>query len=301
MSNSSVQQAASPLDWIRVRDGVRIESSGPFRRVFYTHRIPPECSGTFREMEGTVLFISDLHFSGKKSHTFFPGACCYTLRGNLLEFLQETIQRFQVKHLLFGGDLLQYLCYLDQVLAFFRELRVPGRKFGVYGNWDLKFPWISYHYWETRLREEAGLEILCNRAVDLDGIRLYGMDEYRNGAAFYTPPENRTAPGWILTHNPDAVPAAIGTNDLSHGDLILCGHTHGGQIRLPLFGAVQTSSVHWKHFEYGLYRHRKNRAEMLVTAGLGTTLIRHRIFCPPEAVILNVRQDPAWKYGSTTA
>jgi predicted MPP superfamily phosphohydrolase len=298
---SYLTEKSFPRDWIRDRAVLRTETSGAFRRVFYTHRIPPGTARPLTAPPGRILFISDLHFSDRNNHSFFPGFCSYDCNGLLLEFLQDTIERFQVKHILFGGDLFVSLCFLEPVLDFFRKLQVPGRKVGVYGNWDLKFPWISYQYMEKRLKEEAGLELLCNRETFLDGIRLYGMDEFRNGASCYTPPADPGHPNWILTHNPDAIPSVMGNSDLAQCDLILCGHTHGGQIRLPLLGAVQTSSVYWKHFEYGLYRHRKSRTKMLVTAGLGTTLIRHRLFCPPEAVILDVQQDPAWNGNSTEA
>lgn len=296
MSSRSVRESSSPSDWKRVAGELHTEYSGPFRRVFYTHRIP---AGKYAERSsalpvGRILFISDLHCCSEYSSSFFPGMVRYRYGEQILGFLLETIHQYGVEHILFGGDLLTYLCSLEQALDFFKALKVPGKKTGVYGNWDLKnVSWLPCRYWEQRWKEEGGLELLCNQQTYLDSIRLFGMDEFRNGAPDYTPPADISSPNWILTHNPDAVPAVLSEEDLSHTDLILCGHTHGGQIRLPLFGAVQTSSIHWKRFEYGLYQHRKTRTKMLVTAGLGTTLIRQRLFCPPEGVIIDVKQDPA--------
>jgi len=68
--------------------------------------------------------------------------------------------------------------------------------------------------------------------------------------------------------------------------LILTGHTHGGQVRIPLFGAVKTSSRFRKRFERGLYRHRKTGTWMFVSSGVGVTGIAMRLFCPPEALII---------------
>lgn len=300
MSTVSAVNGNSAGDWIRFPGQLRMESSGPFRRVFHTLRLP-DSKRMNPALNGRILFISDLHFTGEYSHSAIPGSLHYRYGEQLLDFLQETIRQYKVEHILFGGDLLTYLSVLDRALDFFRELRVPGKKIGVYGNWDLKHPWISYQYWEKRWKDEAGLELLCNRESFLDGIRIYGMDEYRNGSPFYMPSSSGSTPNWLLTHNPDAIPEILTRKDLSGIDLILCGHTHGGQIRLPLFGAVQTSSIYWKHFEYGLYRHRESNTQLLVTAGLGCTLIRHRFFCPPEAVILDVKQDPAWNGYSTKA
>ena len=53
------------------------------------------------------------------------------------------------------------------------------------------------------------------------------------------------------------------------------------------------SSIFWKKFEYGLYENRFTGTRLLVTAGLGVTFIPRRIFCPPEAVIIDFAADPA--------
>jgi predicted MPP superfamily phosphohydrolase len=78
-------------------------------------------------------------------------------------------------------------------------------------------------------------------------------------------------------------------------DLYLTGHTHGGQIRLPLIGALFTNIRSWKKYERGLYR--VGETSMYVSSGLGLEGRggpRARFLCPPEivAVDLTFGQSP---------
>ena len=91
----------------------------------------------------------------------------------------------------------------------------------------------------------------------------------------------------ILSHNPDSAAAQLTAPMLESSPLILAGHTHGGQVRLPGFGAVFTSSRFGKRFEYGAYRHAPTGAEMYVSAGIGATWFHARILCPPEVLLIN--------------
>ena len=97
----------------------------------------------------------------------------------------------------------------------------------------------------------------------------------------------------VISHNPDAIMEF--TADLGSIDLILCGHTHGGQIRLPLLGALRTSSRYWRKFDYGHYIHAKTGTNMIVTGGLGNTLLDFRFCCRPEVVQLTLKYVPPQK------
>jgi uncharacterized protein len=83
----------------------------------------------------------------------------------------------------------------------------------------------------------------------------------------------------LLYHTPDLMPqaAAMGV------DLYLAGHTHGGQWRLPGFGAIVTSSRYWKRYEAGPYQ--EAHTQLYVSRGLGMEGFgapRARFFCPPK-------------------
>jgi hypothetical protein len=76
-----------------------------------------------------------------------------------------------------------------------------------------------------------------------------------------------------------------------HGiDLYLCGHTHGGQVRLPGFGAILTSSQLGKRYEMGLYR--EGQTSMYVSRGVGLEGLsapRVRFLAPPEITLITLQ------------
>jgi predicted MPP superfamily phosphohydrolase len=86
----------------------------------------------------------------------------------------------------------------------------------------------------------------------------------------------------LLYHTPDLAPqsAQLGI------DLQLSGHTHGGQVRLPLFGALVTGSLYGKRFEAG--RVQLEQMVLYITRGLGMEGMgapRVRFLCPPEIIL----------------
>jgi hypothetical protein len=86
----------------------------------------------------------------------------------------------------------------------------------------------------------------------------------------------------LLYHSPDLMPEAVELGV----DLYLCGHTHGGQIRLPLFGALVTSSDFWKRYEMG--RYEEGGTTLYVSRGLGMEGLgapRARFLSPPEVIL----------------
>ncbi len=92
----------------------------------------------------------------------------------------------------------------------------------------------------------------------------------------------------LLYHMPDLMgPAAeLGI------DLYLAGHTHGGQLRLPFYGAIITGSYYRKRYEMGWYR--QGRTRLCVARGVGLEGMgapRARFLCPPEVV--HIRLDGA--------
>lgn len=90
----------------------------------------------------------------------------------------------------------------------------------------------------------------------------------------------------MLSHTPDTLDEA----SLTNADLFLAGHTHGGQIRLPFWGAVITNCKTGKKYEYGLYK--KGHLRAFVTRGIGMEpkpAPQARFLCPPEVVVINVR------------
>lgn len=89
----------------------------------------------------------------------------------------------------------------------------------------------------------------------------------------------------LLTHSPDIAPEAADAGF----DLYLCGHTHGGQLRLPLIGALLSSSQLGKRFVMG--RYAVGSMTLYTTRGLGMEgygAPRARLLCPPEIVLWEI-------------
>ncbi len=89
----------------------------------------------------------------------------------------------------------------------------------------------------------------------------------------------------LLYHNPDLIQTAA----RSGIDLYLAGHTHGGQICLPFYGAVITFSIYGKQFEQGMFNW--NGTRLYVSRGLGMEgkqAPRARFLAPPEVVAVDV-------------
>jgi uncharacterized protein len=88
----------------------------------------------------------------------------------------------------------------------------------------------------------------------------------------------------LITHNPDifpSVPARV--------SLTLAAHTHGGQVSLPFFGPLVTTS----RLGYVAGPYEVNGRHLFVTTGIGTSIIGARFNVPPEIVILTLAQERA--------
>ncbi len=124
----------------------------------------------------------------------------------------------------------------------------------------------------------AGL--YCTRELSRDAPRLTQL-------LADVPPEAFTL---LLYHSPDLMPEAVSLGV----DLYLCGHTHGGQIRLPFLGALITSSEFGKQYEMG--RYEENGTTLYVSRGLGMEGLgapRARFLSPPEVIVWRLMRADA--------
>jgi predicted MPP superfamily phosphohydrolase len=191
---------------------------------------------------------------------------------------------------LHGGDLAtSRLDEVDAVLDAVAPLRGTLGTFAVLGNHD--------HYVDDpaalrRKIEARGIEVLHNRAVVLEraGARLVlaGVDDLVMGkpdldaALAATEPRAGPTPIVLLSHNPDVFFEAAARGVA----LVLSGHTHGGQIRLPGLPVLVRQSRY--RLDEGRYVLASPAAELVVSRGFGTTGLPLRILCPPEVVLLQL-------------
>ena len=94
----------------------------------------------------------------------------------------------------------------------------------------------------------------------------------------------------FLYHTPDLILEAAATNRV---DLYCAGHTHGGQVALPVYGALVTLSKFGKKYESGL--HREGPTHLYVTRGVGMeggSAPRVRFFARPEITVIELAPTP---------
>ena len=93
--------------------------------------------------------------------------------------------------------------------------------------------------------------------------------------------ENTQSPRILLTHSPDIFPDIRQKNI----NLILAGHLHGGQIRIPLIGAIIVPSKYGNKYSKGLII--DNHKKMIVTKGIGTSILPVRFNCKPDFIVID--------------
>lgn len=173
----------------------------------------------------------------------------------------------------------------EQAITPLAELRAPLGCFAVIGDHDAE-DWPDGAARVEAALASAGIRVLNDTAHKvkenfyLAGIRDYDALSGDVGAALAEVPAD--AESILLSHTPDAFPHVP-----AHVGLSLCGHTHGGQIRLPGIGAVLTMTRIGRRYAYGFAQ--DDGRHLFTTRGLGTSALPLRFLCPPELVELTLR------------
>ena len=146
----------------------------------------------------------------------------------------------------------------------------------VLGNHD---GWYDKYRVKTAL-EKHGITVLHNTSTKVGNLYIAGIEDIRTGIPdVSTALENTEFPRILLTHSPD-----IYYDVKEDVDLILAGHVHGGQVRIPFVGALICPSIYGTKFASGDFKETQNR--MIVTRGLGTSILTVRFNNIPEIVVL---------------
>jgi uncharacterized protein len=213
------------------------------------------------------------------------------------EILLGIVERAQPDLIVLTGDYLN-LSYVDDIQAQEQLRRVLGQlsaPHGVYASLgsptvderdlvpdlfrDLPIRLLRDEYVEVQLDDRRRLVLLgldCSHDIETDAAVLQSV--------IMKAPQN--VPHVLLYHSPELMPQAC-----HHGvDVYLCGHTHGGQVRLPFYGALMTSSQLGKRYEMGHYHER--RTHLYVSRGIGLegmSAPRVRFLCPPEVTLVQLQ------------
>lgn len=187
--------------------------------------------------------------------------------------------------ILLGGDYLyEFWPHPDKVAEILRPLRAPLGVYGVLGNHDFRGRTPE----AKAALAEAGVGLLENQSVHIgDRLVLAGVEELEGGRPDFAKalrgiPKSATV--IALCHNPDLVYEAA----RHRVDLMLSGHTHGGQIRLPIFDALLTNTNLPRKYAEGLFCFGHTR--LLVTRGIGIVGLPIRFMCRPEVCLVTLRE-----------
>lgn len=277
-SNSSL--ISSLPSQISAEDSVRIvntkisfskKSSGysgisRVRTYEFTHPDVPAAFDGFR-----IAFVSDLHYKSLFKEKGLD---------NLVKLLRE--QHADV--LLIGGDLHEGCEYVPPVIAALSEVKTPMGAYAVLGNNDYEACYSDI----VREMDKCGMHLLEHKVDTLrrDGeeILIAGVrnpfDLKKNG----TSPTLGLSPDdfvILLTHTPDYAEDVPITNT----DLVLAGHTHGGQVTLFGLYAPILPSHYGQRFRTGL-EYNSLLTPMIITNGIGTSNKNIRLFAPSEVVMI---------------
>ena len=210
---------------------------------------------------GSCRFVhfSDFHFKGDVD---FAADVVRTINGLAPDFV------------CFTGDLVEEGQFAAEAFSFIRKIEAPV--YGTSGNHDYQCG-VSFSDYATAFAATGGAwlvdrgHLLADRDLELVGFG-------RRGVRALMPPQ---APRQILLLHYPQVANGLGREF----DLILAGHSHGGQVRLPLVGALVLPKGVGR-YEHGYYT--TPGGPLYVNAGIGTYRIPFRLNCRPELTVVTI-------------
>jgi len=197
------------------------------------------------------------------------------------------VNRFDPDVILLGGDFVTFHRHIPLIAErLLPALRARDGIFAILGNHDY---WAGAAEIESSMRA-AGVQFITNRSIGIERggaiLPIAGIDEVYRGEPDFERAFaglDPAGPAIAVSHHPDIIDLAAGRRI----DLLLCGHTHGGQIRFPFFGAVVVPSRHEAEFAFGF--HRVRNVLMYVSRGIGA-IPPVRILCRPEVATFVLRR-----------
>jgi len=218
-----------------------------------------------------IMLISDLHIKKEMGRT----------EKKIIKWAKET----QPDLIMITGDFFErstMIYHADQFVS-----KLPKTKiYAVLGNWE-HWSKANLENWKERLAEK-GVTLLVNQCVPVTvqgkKIVVAGVDDPASGFADLDKTLRGCPAGYriLLTH----APSIFENLKISEFDLTLAGHCHGGQVRFPKIGPLWLPEGCPRQYYDGL--HRKGPAAMMVTAGVGTTILPIRFLARPEVILIRL-------------
>ena len=249
------------------------------RTDFHVREVDIALAGLPRDLEGLrILQLSDIHLSA------------FLSEAELIRVIDASLG-LRPHLTVVTGDLISgHSDPLDACIRQLARLKSDAGTFGCMGNHER---YAKVEAYTEREAARVGIRFLRRQAQPLrfgnSTLNLAGLDfqPNRERARYLQGAERLILPGAtniLLQHNPDVFPVAArqGYN------LLLAGHTHGGQVTVEIFDQSINPARFFTPFVHGLYRAGDSVA--YVTRGIGTIGIPARIGAPPEITLLRLRK-----------
>lgn len=234
-----------------------------------------------------IIQISDLHLDSNRSRDYVP----------------KMINNCEADLILMTGDYtnntIEIPVQMERVDEYINQLKSKLGIYAVFGNWDIGI--------ENRLFTNTNVKTLDSKSINIknnnDLLAVVGagyIDE--TNAVDLASKIKSNGYNIMLTHTPDMTDVISDENSI---DLHLCGHTHGGQIRIPFLRLFQDGkgefpyaggiipksiSKNGSKYQSGMYQVKNMKS--YVNRGLGTSAIQSlpqiRILCQPEVTLFDI-------------
>ncbi|MCK9151608.1 metallophosphoesterase [Methanobacterium alcaliphilum] len=234
--------------------------------VIESNQIPTQFDGK------TIVFVSDIHHG-----PFFDK--------NRVDGLVNQINDLNPDLILLGGDYVTGDAeYITPVFESLSKLEAPLGVYAVLGNSDPQ-------YWTLNKMPKYNITYIGNEGtwIELNGsrIRLGGVGDYNNGNQIQNAtikPVTTQDFVILISHNPDYFPEVV----KSKVDLVLSGHTHGGQVTFFGLWAPVVYSNYGNKYRTGIIK--EDNTTMIVSNGIGTVILPIRFFARPEIYVIKLKR-----------
>jgi hypothetical protein len=228
--------------------------------VFEPHRLRVSHLKLSEHPVARFVLWSDFHYNGNAD---FAGE------------IIKTINELQPEFVCFVGDLVDDRTYQETALKFIIKIKTPV--YGVPGNHD--YSSHSSFVLNRNAFEATGGGWLVNRTMRSPGEKIELCGSAERVVKFI--PIKSDLPRVLLTHYPVTANVTEGRKFSA----VLAGHSHGGQVRLPLYGPVHLPR-YVGHYDMGLFA--TQAGPLYVNVGVGTYKVPARFNCPPEITVLEI-------------
>ncbi|MDF2676763.1 MAG: Ser/Thr protein phosphatase family protein [Bacillota bacterium] len=213
-----------------------------------------------------------------------------------MEDLQNMVNKINDENadiVVFSGDLIDhfndydYKGDVDKIWQILSEINAPLGKYAIYGNHDYGGGAERIY---KKIMENSGFVLLINENYKIHqfNINIIGLDDSIFGnfdASLMNNLSDENFYNIVLSHEPDVVDSLLEYNV----DLILSGHSHGGQVNVPFLSSAMLPELA-KKYTRGLYEFENFRnTNLYVNIGIGTSQIPFRFMAVPELSVINLK------------